>query len=81
MRAAALLQIVVLFGFTAIVLSRSGIAFGFLHGASRIGIWVVFAFFIPGSILNLFSPSKKERLLMGPLNIVALFSTLMVAIQ
>ena len=52
-----------------------------LYGVARIGAWVVFAFFIPGSILNLSSPSKKEKLVMGPLNIIALICAFMVAMQ
>jgi hypothetical protein len=81
LRVAALFQIVILFIFTAMIASKAGIAFGSLHGVARIGAWVVFAFFVPGSILNLSSPSKKEKLVMGPLNIIALVCAFMVAIQ
>jgi NADPH-dependent 2,4-dienoyl-CoA reductase/sulfur reductase-like enzyme len=80
LRVAALFQIAILFIFTVMIVSKAGIAFGSLYGVARIGAWVVFAFFIPGSILNLSSPSKKERLVMGPLNIVALICSFMVAI-
>ena len=81
MRLAALVQILVLFIFTITVVSKAGIAFEKFYDASRIGIWVVFAFFILGSILNLSSPSKKERMLMGPLNVIALVCTFMVALH
>jgi hypothetical protein len=81
LRVAALFQIVILSIFTMMVASKAGIAFASLYGISRIGAWVVFAFFIPGSILNLSSPSKKEKLVMGPLNIIALICAFMVAIQ
>lgn len=81
MRLAALMQILVLLLFAAIVISKAEIAFESYFSFSKIGIWFVFAFFILGSILNLSSPSKKEKLLMGPLNIIALISVLMVAIN
>jgi hypothetical protein len=81
MRVAAFIQIWILALFTVIVVSKSGIAFEGLYGISRIAIWVVFSFFILGSILNLSSPSKKERAVMGPLNVIALICTLMVAIK
>jgi hypothetical protein len=81
MRVAAFIQILILAIFTVIVVSKSGLAFVGLYGISRIAIWVVFAFFILGSILNLSSPSKKERAVMEPLNVIALICTFMVAIK
>lgn len=81
LRVAALLQIAILLIFTMMIASKAGLAFASLYGVARIGAWVVFAFFIPGSIMNLSSPSKKEKLVMGPLNIIALICAFMVAIQ
>lgn len=80
LRIAAVVQLIILVCFGLIIASRAGLALTSLHSFSRIAVWVVFAFFIPGSILNLSSSSKKERLVMGPLNIVALISSFMVAI-
>lgn len=62
------------------VVSKAGLAFASLYSIAKIGVWFVFAFFIIGSIANLTSPSKKERVTMGPLNIVALICSFMVAI-
>ncbi len=81
MRVAALIQILILLLFAAIVISKSGLAFESFYNVARIGIWFVFAFFIFGSIVNFSSPSKKEKQIMGPLNIIALISTFMVAIS
>ncbi len=81
MRIAAILQTFILFIFTMTVVSKSGIAFEAFYEIARIGIWVVFAFFIIGLILNCSSPSKKERIVMGPLNVIALFCAFMVAIN
>lgn len=80
LRVAAAVQAIILIIFMIIAISKSGIALVFLYDISKIGIWVVFAFFIIGSILNLLSPSKKERIVMGTINIVALICAFMVAV-
>jgi len=80
LRVAALMQALILLVFMIISISRSGIAFTFLYEISKVGIWVVFAFFIIGTILNLLSPSKKERIVMGTINIVALICAFMIAV-
>lgn len=81
MRIAALVQLFVLLFFVIIVLTKAGLAFQQFYSIGRIGIWFIVAFFILGSIVNLSSPSKKERHIMGPANIIALLSTLVVAIN
>jgi hypothetical protein len=81
MRAAALVQILILFVFAFLVVVRAGIAFEQYYPIARIGIWFVVAFFVLGSILNLSSASRKEKLVMGPANVLALVSTFMVAIS
>ena len=81
MRIAAIIQIVILFFFTAIVISKAGLALDGFYNVARIGIWFVLAFFVFGSIVNFSSPSKKEKQIMGPLNIFALICTFMVAIS
>jgi len=79
-RLAAIFQIIILVIFVITVASKSGIAFLSFYNLVKIAIWAVFAFFILGSLLNFSSPSKKERLVMGPLNLVALICTFIVAI-
>jgi hypothetical protein len=81
MRVAALIQIFILLVFIFIVTSKAGIAFEQYYGFGRIGIGFIVVFFIFGSIVNLTSPSKKEKLVMGPANIIALISTLIVALN
>lgn len=80
MRGVALVQALVLVFFALIVVSKAGIAFAFLQPLSSLGVWFVFGFFILGTVVNLFSPSSKERFVMAPLNMVSLASSLMVAI-
>lgn len=81
MRWLAILQIIILLVFVFIVTSKSGIAFENYYHFARIGIWFIVVFFIFGSIVNFTSPSKKERLIMGPANIIAVISTLIVALN
>jgi hypothetical protein len=81
MRIAALIQIFILLLFVSIVIAKSGISFEQYHSIGRIGIWFVVAFFVLGSIVNLSSPSRKEKLVMGPANIIALIITLLIAIR
>ncbi|MFO7706290.1 MAG: hypothetical protein R6V43_14355 [Halopseudomonas sp.] len=81
MRIAALAQIVVLMLFGAIVLARSGLAFSALHPFSRTAIWFVAGFFVLGTIANLTTPSRRERLLWGPANLIMLIATSLIALQ
>ncbi len=81
MRVAALIQIIILMLFAALVISKAGIALESFLGIAKIGIWFVSVFFVLGSVANLSSTSKKERFIMGPLNIIALICTFMVAIS
>ncbi len=81
MRVAALMQIFILLVFVFIVISKAGIAFEQYYDFGRIGIWFIVVFFTFGSIANLSSPSKKEKLIMGPANIIAVISTLVVALN
>lgn len=81
MRVAALVQIVILYFFTAVVMSKAKLGFESFVNMARIAIWFVLAFFVMGSFVNFSSPSKKEKYVMGPLNIAALISVLMVALS
>jgi hypothetical protein len=65
LRIANLAQIAVLLFFGAIVLSRSELAFSSFYSFSNVAIWFVAGFFVLGSIANLATPSRGERLLWG----------------
>lgn len=80
-RLAALVQIVFLILFAAIVAARAEVALAAYHNISRVGIWFVVGFFVLGSVVNLSSPSVKEKRVMGPANVIALICTLVVAIN
>jgi len=81
MRIAALFQIFILLLFVSVVIAKAGVALEQYHSVGKIGIWFVVAFFVLGSIVNLSSPSRKEQLVMGPANIIALIITLIIAIS
>jgi hypothetical protein len=81
LRIAALVQIIILLAFTLIVLMRSGLAFSQFYHIGRTAIWFVVAFFVLGSTLNLATPSKKERAIWGPVNILLLTTSIVVALS
>lgn len=81
LRIAALFQIIILFVLAFIVLIKSGFALGELYDPSKTAIWFVVAFFVLGSILNLSTPSKGERMIWGPANILLLITSLLVALD
>lgn len=81
MRIAAVIQIAVLFLLAFIVLVKSGLAFDPLYPIARIAIWFVVAFFVLGSILNLATPSKVERMIWAPVNILLLATSVFVALN
>lgn len=80
-RLAALFQILVMALFVVIVLTRSELIFQSLFQASRIAIWFVVGFFVLGSIANISSSSQKEKRLWGPVNIIMLILSILVALS
>jgi hypothetical protein len=79
-RVAALAQILVMVLFAFIVLVRVGLIFGELYTISRVAIWFVVGFFVLGSLANLSTPSKRERLVWGPVNVLLLMVTIVIAL-
>lgn len=81
MRLVALIQILILVLFALIVLIRAGLLLEQFYQFSRAAIWFVSGFFILGSITNLTSPSLKERRLWGPVNVLMLVLSLVIALS
>ena len=69
MRAAASIQIFILALFAGVVLSRAGLMFANYSQLSQWAIWIVVVFSLIGAIMNIITPSKKERLLWAPVAI------------
>ena len=80
LRLAAFLQSLLILFFNVIVLSRAQLGFENLYTISRTAIWFVFGFFVLGSVMNLVTPSKKERMLWAPVNILLLVLSLLIAL-
>ena len=80
LRIAAAVQIVILGVFVFFAVSKAGVALSEYYSAARIGIWFTAAFFLFGTAANLSSESRKERLVMGPANIIACICTLILAL-
>jgi hypothetical protein len=78
-RVAVLFQIFILILFAFIVLAKTQLAFEQYYTFGSKGIWFIVGFFVLGSILNLATPSKKERNLWGPVNLIALAIGLILA--
>ncbi|MFP4187204.1 MAG: hypothetical protein ACLFSU_03425 [Acholeplasmataceae bacterium] len=79
-RILALIQVVVLWGFVYIVLVESNILGSGVETVGSVGIWFVVVFFLLGSIANLTSQSKPERLLWGPVNVLTFLAVLLIAV-
>jgi hypothetical protein len=78
-RLVALIQILVLVLFALTVLTRAGLILEQLINISRVAIWFVAGFFVLGSVTNLTSPSQKEKRLWGPVNILMLILSVLIA--
>ena len=79
-RAAAGVQALILILFALVALTRAGLILPGLFNFSRVAIWVIVAFFVLGSIMNWASKSKKERYLWGPVNVIMLALSVILAL-
>lgn len=80
MRFVPFIQIAILWLFLYIVLVETNIISSQVSGISSIGIWFVLVFFFLGSILNLITPSKHERMVWGPVNVLTFIVILLIII-
>ena len=81
MRVVAFVQVFVLLFLGAIVWTRAGMVFPQWYVASEQYIWGVVAFGGLGSIINLITPIKWERIIWAPVAGILLVSSLIVAIS
>jgi cell division protein FtsW (lipid II flippase) len=79
MRIAALLQIALLLFVAAVILARAGVALEALFPLSRRLIWIVVALLVVAVVLNLITPSVKERDLWLPVATGLLLCAVVVA--
>ena len=81
MRVAALIQIGLLVGMALIVLAHVGVAFSAFYEISKSLIWVVVVICAVSAIMNIITPSKKERALWAPITIMLFFCVTILAIN
>ncbi len=81
MRAAAIVQAVVLSALAAVVWSRAGVAGSGLTTRAPWSIWVVVAISTVALVLNLITPSAGERKRWAPVALAMLASSLVVALR
>ena len=81
MRAAALVQIVLLILTALVVITHAGLIFSEYFEFSKSAIWFVVVFCAVSTILNIITPSKKERMLWAPVTGILLFCSFVVAMN
>jgi hypothetical protein len=79
MRVVAILNILTLLFMAAIVLSKADLLLPQLKSISGIGIWVIAAFFVIGTVLNTITPSRIERI-WAPVALIQVITSIIVAI-
>jgi len=67
--------------FSLIVLFRSGLFFGSLLTIGKIAIWFVAGFLVIGTMVTLSTSSSKEKWFYGPINILLLALTILIALS
>lgn len=81
MRLQSLFSILVILFLVFIIQSYAGILFSQWKSFANSAIWFVLTFTILGSILNLITKSKWERILWAPVNLLMLASTLIIILN
>ncbi|MBM3122728.1 MAG: hypothetical protein FJZ97_11190 [Chloroflexi bacterium] len=81
MRVAALVQAVVLALLAVIVTIKARLALGVFYTFSETATWAVFAISVLSLVMNLATPSRRERMLWAPVALVMALSSLVVALS
>jgi len=79
MRIAALVQMLVHLLIALVVLIRAGLVFGEYLEFSKSAIWFIVVLYVIGTLLNIITPSKNERILWAPVTVVLLICSYVVA--
>jgi hypothetical protein len=81
LRIAALVQAALIAGTAVVVLSRAGLVPARWSGGRPWLVWCVVAFAAVSVVLNLMTPSARERSIWAPVALLLLASSTVVAIQ
>ena len=79
-RIAAVIQLLILMFFGGIGLIRSRLILSSFFDFSSNAIWFVVGFFVLGTLMNLITPSKKERNIWAPITFILLLSSLRITL-
>lgn len=79
-RFAALFQSLLLIYFAAVIAMQTEIV-GLEAKYFGINPWIIVGFFVLGTIANMITPSKKERQIWAPVNVLMLISALFITIS
>jgi cytochrome bd-type quinol oxidase subunit 2 len=79
MRVAAIVQLVLLLLMAFIVVVRAELVSDEYFEISRFAVWFVVTLSVVSSILNIITPSKKERMMWAPIAVILLICSLIVA--
>ncbi len=80
MRIVAIINMIILSFIVAIVLSQADLLLPQLKSISSIAIWFVVVFFGIGTVLNIITPSKIERI-WAPVSLTQLITSIIVALS
>ncbi|HZG74327.1 MAG TPA: hypothetical protein VEZ72_00595 [Paenibacillus sp.] len=80
MRAAAVAQAAVLALLAVVVGSRASLLLPGWGAFSSSAVWFVVAFSAVGTVMNLITPSKRERIVWAPVTLLMLISSVLVAL-
>lgn len=80
MRAAALVQVLILAFIASIALSKSGLILPDWDSFAQSAIWFVVAFSVIATVLNLITRSVWERRIWAPVSVLMLITSILVAI-
>lgn len=81
LRIAALIQAALLVGMAVVVLARADLILPSWSRVSRGLVWIVVAFAALSLILNLITPSARERVIWAPIAFLMLISSSIVAFR
>jgi len=80
MRVSAVFSAFLIAMMAGIVVARAGVALPALAEMSQWAIWIVVAYSVVGLVMNLVTPSKRERALWAPVTAVMLACSVIVAL-
>ena len=81
LRVLSAIQALVIVWFVLVVLANADVSFAKVTGVPLLSIWFVVGIGALGCVMNLFTPARLERIVWGPIIVVMLACTLIVAMN